>query len=104
MLQGFLIPLVALYMQACYSRARARVCACMRVCTREGTALKDAGWRAKLAPFRYAAALIGALLRWFLQDFDAFPEKTIARCGGGFGLGEWQKGRFSGVVRLTAIL
>ena len=67
MLQGFLIPLVALYMQACYSRARARVCACMRVCTREGTALKDAGWRAKLAPFRYAAALIGAPRRCFLQ-------------------------------------
>lgn len=53
-------------MQACYTRARA----CVRVCTREGTALKDAGWRAKLAPFRHAAALIGALLRWFLQGFD----------------------------------
>lgn len=75
-----------------YARVRAR------------TALKDAGWRTKLAPFRYAAALIGALLRWFLQDFDAFPEKTIARCGGAYGLEEWQKGRFSGVVRLTAIL
>lgn len=39
-----------------------------------------------------------------MQDFDAFPEKTIARCGGAIGLEEWQKGRFSGVVRLTAIL
>lgn len=63
MLQGFLIPLVALYMQACYTRARA----CVRVCTREGTALKDAGRGGKLAPFRYAAALIGALRGWFLQ-------------------------------------
>lgn len=63
MLQGFLIPLVALYMQACYTRARA----CVRVCTREKTALKDAGWRARLAPFRYAVALIGAPRRCFLQ-------------------------------------
>ena len=76
----------------------------MRVCTRERTALKDAGWRARLAPFRYAAALIGAPRGCFLQDFDAFPEKIIARCGGVISLGEWQKGRFSGVVRLTAIL
>lgn len=79
-----------------YAPPRARV--------RARTALKGAGWRAKLAPFRYAAALIGALLRWFLQGFDAFPEKTIARHGGAYGLEEWQKGRFSGVVRLTAIL
>ena len=39
-----------------------------------------------------------------MQDFDAFPEKIIARRGGLISLGEWQKGRFSGVVRLTAIL
>ena len=66
--------------------------------------MKDAGWRARLAPFRYAAALIGAPRGCFLQGFDAFPEKIIARCGGVISLGEWQKGRFSGVVRLTAIL
>lgn len=41
-----------------YARVRAR------------TALKDAGWRAKLAPFRYAAALIGAPQGCFLQGFD----------------------------------
>ncbi len=87
-------------MQACYTRARA----CVRVCTRERTALKDAGWRARLAPFRYAAALIGALLRWFLQGFDGGTEKEKARHGGAYGLEGWQKGRFSGVVRLTAIL
>ena len=75
-----------------YARVRAR------------TALKDAGWRAKLAPFRYAAARIGALLRWFLQGFDGDAAKTIARCGSAIGLEGWQKGRFSGVVRLTAIL
>ena len=39
-----------------------------------------------------------------MQGFDAFPEKIIARCGGAFSLGEWQKGRFSGVVRLAVIL
>ena len=66
--------------------------------------MKDAGWRARLAPFRPAAARIGALLRCFLQGFDGGTEKEKARHGGGFGLGEWQKGRFSGVVRLTAIL
>ena len=70
------------------------------MCTREKTALKDAGWRARLAPFRYAAALIGALLRWFLQDFDGGTEKEKARHDGVIGLGEWQKGQFSGVVRL----
>ena len=53
---------------------------------------------------RHAAALIGALLRWFLQDFDGDAAKTIARCGSAYGLEEWQKGRFSGVVRLIAIL
>ena len=42
-----------------------------RVCTRERTALKDAGWNAKLAPFRPAAAQIGALLRWFLQEIES---------------------------------
>ena len=52
----------------CHHYARA----CTRVHTREKTALKDAGWRARLAPFRYAAALIGALLRWFLQGFAGF--------------------------------
>ena len=62
--------------------------------------MKDAGWRARLAPFRYAAALIGALLRWFLQDFDGGTEKEKARHDGVIGLGEWQKGQFSGVVRL----
>lgn len=41
-----------------------------RVYARERTALKDAGWRARLAPFRYAAALIGALRGCFLQGFD----------------------------------
>ena len=84
----------------CHHYARA----CTRVHTREKTALKDAGWRARLAPFRYAAARIGAPRGCFLQGFDAFPEKIIARCGGVISLGEWQKGRFSGVVRLTAIL
>ena len=39
-----------------------------------------------------------------MQGFDAFPEKIIARCGGAYGLEGWQKGRISGVVRLTAIL
>ena len=67
-------------------------------------ALKDAGWRARLAPFRYAAAQIGAWPRPFLQGFDGGTEKEKARHGGSIGLGEWQKGRFSGVVRLTAIL
>lgn len=75
-----------------YARVRAR------------TALKDAGWRARLAPFRHAAARIGALLRWFLQGFDGGTEKEKARHGGAYGLEGWQKGRFSGVVRLTAIL
>lgn len=84
----------------CHHYARA----CTRVHTRERMALKDAGWRARLAPFRPAVALIGALLRWFLQGFDGDAAKTIARCGSAIGLGEWQKGRFSGVVRLTAIL
>lgn len=51
-----------------------------------------------------AAALIGALLRWFLQGFDGGTEKEKARHGGAYGLEGWQKGRFSGVVRLTAIL
>ena len=41
-----------------------------RVYAREKTALKDAGRGGKLAPFRPAAALISALLRWFLQGFD----------------------------------
>lgn len=75
-----------------YARVRAR------------TALKDAGWRARLAPFRPTAARIGALLRWFLQGFDGETEKEKARHGGAYGLEGWQKGRFSGVVRLTAIL
>ena len=51
-----------------------------------------------------AAALIGALLRLFLQGFDGGTEKEKARHGGAYGLEGWQKGRFSGVVRLTAIL
>lgn len=71
-----------------YARVRAR------------TALKDAGWRARLAPFRPAAARIGAPLRWFLQGFDGGTEKEKARHDGVIGLGEWQKGQFSGVVRL----
>lgn len=75
-----------------------------RVHTRERTALKGAGRGARLAPFRPAAARIGALLRWFLQDFDGGTEKEKARHDGAYGLEGWQKGRFSGVVRLTAIL
>ena len=51
-----------------------------------------------------AAALIGALRGCFLQGFDGEAAKTIARCGSAIGLEGWQKGRFSGVVRLTAIL
>lgn len=75
-----------------YARVRAR------------TALKDAGWRARLAPFRHAAARIGAPRGCFLQGFDGETEKEKARHGGAYGLEGWQKGRFSGVVRLTAIL
>ena len=72
--------------------------------------MKDAGWRARLAPFRYAAARIGAPRGWFLQGFDGGTEKEKARNGGSirhggaYGLEGWQKGRFSGGVRLTAIL
>ena len=75
-----------------------------RACMRARTALKDAGWRARLAPFRPAAARIGAPRGCFLQGFDGDAAKTIARCGSAIGLEGWQKGRFSGVVRLTAIL
>lgn len=54
--------------------------------------------------FRHAAARIGALRGCFLQGFDGETEKEKARHGGAYGLEGWQKGRFSGVVRLTAIL
>lgn len=77
-----------------------RACAPPRARVRARTALKDAGWRARLAPFCYAAALIGALQGCFLQDFDGGTEKEKARHDGVIGLGEWQKGQFSGVVRL----
>ena len=44
------------------------------------------------------------LLRWFLQGFDGDAANRLARHGGAYGLEGWQKGRLSGVVRLTAIL
>ena len=63
-----------------------------------------AGWQGYLAYLGTAAAQIGALQRCFLQGFDGEAWKTIARCGSAIGLEGWQKGRFSGFVRLTAIL
>ena len=53
---------------------------------------------------RHAAALIGVPRGCFLQGFDGDAANGYARHGGTYGLERWQKGRFSGVVRLTAIL
>lgn len=39
-----------------------------------------------------------------MQGFDGDAANGYARHGGAYGLEGWQKGRFSGVVRLTAIL
>lgn len=100
MLQGFLIPLVALYMQACYTRARA----CVRVCTRERTALKDAGWRARFAPFRYAAALIGAHGRGDGHGLAVHRPDRPALRGGEYSPKKWQKGRFPAPAGVGAIL